>query len=55
MSIDCLAASAKSAIARDDNNAQQTNPAKARRFVEVLKIGNPPEDPAWHWFLMRLD
>ena len=42
MWIDCVEASADSAITGADNNAQQTNTAKAHRFVEVVKIGDSP-------------
>src|SRR5258706_3467567 len=51
MSIDCVEASA---AAGADHNAQQTNPARAHRFVEVLKIGDSPKDPAWRRFRTRL-
>src|SRR5258708_11054325 len=52
--IDCVDASAESAMAGADNNAQMTNPAKAQRCVEVVKIGDSPKVLCSAGFPMRL-
>src|SRR5882672_1810407 len=54
MSIECVEASAALVVAGADHNAQQRNPARAHRFVEVLKIGDSPKDSAWRRFRTRL-